>query len=496
MHTLVHDIRYSLRLLCKTPAVSLIAVLSLALGIGGNSAMFSVTQAVLLRPPAFKDLDRLVMLWGTSRERGQGRSLIAGADLMDWRKQSRVFDALELCDSGASPSTVTAGGIPERIRREYVSSNLFQALRVQPVLGRSFSEEEIRRGARTVVLSYEFWVRRFGADQNVLGSNLILNGNPATIIGVMPRQFGILSDDTDLWEPLDAPGTDDMTRKIQWLVGIGRLKPGVTLAAAQIELSGIARQLAQEYPETNKDRGVLLDPLATALTQGLKGFLMPLFGAVGFVLVIGCANVANLLLARATARRREMVIRAALGAGRLRIVSQLLTESVILAAISGLVGLVVAFWGIKLFQILAPVWFPKVGGIALNWSVTGFTLALSLATGILAGITPAIHASRPDLNECLKQASRGSGGARARTRTVLVVAEIALAFVLLIGAGLMVNSLVRLLHVNPGFDPRKLLTMQIDLSGPRYIQPVELRNDLEIFTITPRVESFYKSVLG
>ena len=491
MHTLAQDIRYGFRILRKSHVVTLVAVLSLALGIGGNSTMFSVIHTLLLQPPPYKDVDRLAVIFGSSVSKGRGRTAIAGADLLDWRKQSRSFEYLELTDGSSDVQTLSVSGPPERIRSSYVSPDLFRALGVKPVLGRSFSDTETRAGVQTVMLSYEFWQRRFGSDPGALGRSLVYQGNPVTIIGVMPLGSAIFGGNVDIWEPANlAQGA--MNRKIPWLIGIGRLKASVTLAQAQAELSGIARQLEQAYPDTNKDRGVLIDPLQLALTAGLKEDLYPLSGAVGFVLLIACANVANLLLARAGARKREIVVRVALGAGRARIVRQLLTESVILATVGGFLGWSVAFWGIKLFQALAPEWFPNVQQIALNLPVAGFTFGVSVATGILVGLVPAMQASRPDLNESLK-ASRGSGRSQGRTRAALVMGEVALALVLMVGAGLMVNSLIRVSHTSPGFDPAKLVTLQIDLSGLRYTRAIEQGDTTN--TISPEVEPFYDRVL-
>ena len=494
MRTLIQDVRYGFRTLRNSPGMTLIAMISLALGIGGNSTMFSVIHTLLLQPPPYQNLDRLVVTWGSSVSHGRGRDMITGADLLDWRKQSRSFEYLELTDGSASPATLAVSGPPERIRRQYVSPRLFQALGVKPLIGRNFSEEEVHTGPKAMMMSYEFWQRRFGSDPGIVGRGFYFDGNPVTIIGVMPPKFGILSDNADLWQPLDVGGAEEMTRKIPWLIGIGRLKPGATLAQAQTELNGIARQLEQAYPDTNRDRGVLLDTLASVLTEGTQESLYPLFGAVVFVLLIACANVANLLLARAGGRKKEIVVRAAMGASRARIVRQLLTESVLLASLGGATGLLVGFLGIKLFQVLASDFSSRVQDIALNLPVTIFTLAVSVLTGILTGLAPAIQASRPDLNESLKESARGSGRTQGRTRAVLVIAEVALALMLLTGAGLMVSSLVRLSHVQPGFDPARLLTMQIDLSGPRYLKNVEMR-DIQIQSISERVEPFYERVL-
>jgi len=421
LETTVQDLRYALRVLRKSPGFTLAAVLSLALGIGGNSAMFSVIHATLLRPPPYKNVERLVTIGNWNLLTNQRQSPVTSGDFLDWRKQARSLEQLGLSGFGPSQTTMVDSGSAERARIQPVTANLFDLLGVKPVLGRSFSEQDGASSVRTVILSHEFWQRRFGGDPNVLGRGLTINGPPATVIGVMPRGFQILNwgEQTEIWYPLNLTDPEAALRRIPWLACIGRLKPGTTIVQAQAEMSAIAQQLEQAYPDSNKGRGVFIEPFQQAITGGLGQVLYPLFGAVGFVLLIACANVANLLLARAGTRRREIVVRAALGAGRARLVRQLLTESVLLAVFGGLVGIGVALGGIALFQALAPQWL-KVQEITLNLSVAAFTLGVSVVTGMLAGLAPAIQASRPDLNESLKEAARGSGGrGQGRTRAYL-----------------------------------------------------------------------------
>jgi predicted permease len=503
LETTVQDLRYALRVFRKSPGFTLAAVLSLALGIGGNSTMFSVIYARLLEPPPYKEVERLVMIWSSNLPANQNQGLVATGDFLDWRKQSRSFEQISLCGGGASQVTMADSGPPERTRIEPVTANLFDLLGVKPALGRSFFEPEASSGVfdddharRAVILSHEFWQRRFGGDPSVIGRRLRINGQPATVIGVMPRGFRILSwgEQTEMWYPLDLSSREAAMRKIPWLACIARLKAGITVPQAQAEMSAIAQQLEQAYPDSNKGRGVFIQPLHQAITAGMGQVLYPLFGAVGFVLLIACANVANLLLARAGARRGEIALRMALGAGRARLVRQLLTESVLLAVLGGFVGIGVALGGIHLFQALAPAW-ARLQEISLNVYVVGFTLAVSLLTGVLAGLAPAIQASRPELNESLKEAARASGGrGQGRTKAILVAGEVALALVLLAGAGLMLNSLLRLLWVDPGFQPASLLTMHLDLTGPKYVNVVEHR-DIAIRSISPQVEVIYEEVL-
>ena len=492
LETTVQDLRYALRVFRKSPGFTLTAVLSLALGIGGNSTMFTVIYARLLEPPAYKDVERLVMIWSSAN---QNHGPVASGDFLDWRKQARSFEQISLC-GGASQVTMADSGPPERTRWQPVTANLFDLLGVKPALGRSFSEQEDLSGVRPVILSHAFWQRRFGSDPGALDRGLRINGQPFAVIGVMPRGFRILSwgEQTDMWYPLNLTVPEAAMRKIPWLTCVGRLKAGTTIAQAQAEMSAIAHQLELAYPDSNKGRGVFIEPLHQAITAGLGQVLYPLFGAVGFVLLIACANVANLLLARAGARKGEIALRQALGAGRARLVRQLLTESVLLAVLGGLVGIGVAIGGLQLFQELAPAW-ARLQEISLNVYVLGFTLAVSIVTGVLAGLAPAIQASSLDLTESLKEAARASGGrGQGRTKAVLVAGEVALALVLLAGAGLMLNSLLRLLRVNPGFQPASLLTMHLDLSGPRYVNVVEHR-DIAIRSISPQVEVVYEQVL-
>ena len=483
-------------MLFRTPGVTLIAVLSLALGIVGNSTIFSVIYALLLKPPLYTDPEDIALIFGANITRGRDRDMVTYADALDWQKQSRSFRDIAVCGVGAAEATLVAGETPERIRWQYVSPNLFQLLGVKPLLGRDLNDPAFYRRSQGILLSYEFWQRRFGGDPSVVSLSVNLNGRPVTVAGVMPRGFQAFSNGrgTDIWQALDWENGDQLARAIPWLLGVGRLAPGSTLAKAETELVGIAKQLEQEYPDTNKNRTVIIEPLQVWMS-GTWNALIPLAGAVAFVLLMACANVANLLLARAGERQKELVVRSALGAGRWRLIRQLLTKSVLLSAMGGICGLALAWFAIPLFKLLSPAWFPHYAEITLNGPVLLFTLTVSIVVGILAGLAPAIQASRTNLNEALKEGARASlTRGRKRTRAALVAFEVALAVVLVTGAGLMINTLTRLLRVNPGYDPAKLITMQIYLSGISYMEIIKQREN-SVRLINPRVQVVYDRVL-
>ncbi|MBI3280961.1 MAG: ABC transporter permease [Acidobacteria bacterium] len=490
------DIRHGWRLLLKSPVVTLVAVSSLALGIGGNTAMFSVIHAVLLQPLPFSDADKLVTIWGADLTRGRSRQMVAFADVLDWQRQTRLFEQVAAAGGGAAEATLLVNETPELVRWQYVSPNLLNLLGVKPVLGRDVKDPGMYRASRGILLSYDFWRRRFGSDPSVISRPVTLNGRPVMIAGVMPRGFQIFSggQGTEVWQALDPENADQRARAIPWLLGVGRLAPGVTLSQAGAELSGIAAQLEQAYPATNKGRGVLVEPVS-AVRSGLQEVLLPLAGAVVFVLLLACANVANILLARSSTRKKELALRAALGAGRGRLMRQLLTEGLLLAVIGGLAGLGVAWLGVRLFQALAPAWFPRYVDIVLDAPVLIFTLAVSLIAGILAGFAPAVQGSRTNLNDSLKEGTHASSARRrTRTRAALVATQVALAVVLLAGTGLMINTLLRLLNVNVGFEPSKLITLQIDFSGEQYVELIKSRENA-VRRLHPRVEIAYDRIL-
>jgi putative ABC transport system permease protein len=475
MDGLWQDIRYGFRGLLKRPGFTAVAVLTLSLGIGANTAIFSMVNAVLLRPLPFKDPERLVIVSETARRETVERRSASYPDFVDWRDQNQVFDELAAFDDASFALTVAHE--PERLRGELVSASYFSLLGVQMAIGRTFLPEEDRTPDThpVVILSHRVWQRRFNADPSVIGKNLKVNDLDYTVVGVAPAGFNGLTSNAEFWIPfimVDA-GTSDKSlplRGRRWHEVIARLKPGVSIAQAQADMDTIARRLEQAHPETNKDRGVRLIPVDEEFVGEFQSALLILLGAVAFVLLISCTNVANLLLARAAARHKEMAIRAALGASRGRVIRQLLTESTLLAVVGGGVGLLSAAWGVDALIALAPVSVPSFVEIGIDERVLVFTLAVSVLTGILFGLAPALGASAADLNEPLKEGNRGStrGLHHRRARRLLVVTEVALAVVLLVGAGLMIKSFQRLQAFDPGFKAENVVTARVRLPEQRY----------------------------
>ncbi|HEX8140385.1 MAG TPA: ABC transporter permease [Pyrinomonadaceae bacterium] len=483
MSTFWQDLRYGVRMLLKSPGFTLVAVFALALGIGANTAIFSVVNAVLLRPLPFAEPERLVRLWGTfsqqSVPRGEGQYYdfnISPNDFADWRTQNRSFEAIAVFSSYGSV-TLTGRDEPLRLRCPVVSTEYFSVLGVKPALGRFFLPEEEQVGKhRVVVLSYGAWQQKFGADPSVVGQTLTLNGSSYTVVGVAPKIFEqprpTPSAEPDMWRPL-ALELEPGGRASHFLHAMARLKPGVSLQQAQADMDSITANLERQYPDSNLGRGVRLSSLHEAIVGNIRPALRVLLGAVGFVLLIACANVANLLLARSTVRQREMAIRTALGASRLRIVRQLLTESILLAAVGGGLGLLLALWATDLLTGLGGKDIPRLGAISLDGRILGFTLLVSLLTGIIFGLIPALESARPDLNVSLKEGGRANVGGGQRFRQFLIVSEVALSLVLLVGAGLMMRSFWRLQHVQLGFDADNLLTLDLSLPRTRYKQADE-----------------------
>ncbi|HKP73788.1 MAG TPA: ABC transporter permease, partial [Pyrinomonadaceae bacterium] len=479
--TLFQDIRYGLRMLLRSPGFTFVAALALALGIGANSAIFSVVNAVLLRPLPYQDADRLVVVWETNPNLNAQlrlRNEASPPNFKDWAAQNTVFE--NLAGFRWSDFNLTGNDSPEQVIGNPVTTNMFDTLKVQPLLGRTFLPEEGKAGAnRVVVLSYKLWQRRFGGSADILNRQVTLNSQSYTVVGVMPQEFTFPIAASELWTPLSFDEEGMERRGAHFIYTRARLKPGVTLQQAQAEMDTIAARLRQQYPDTNTDRGIRLVPLHEETVQQLKPALLMLLGAVGFVLLIACANVANLMLARASARHKEIAIRVALGASRWRVVRQLLTESVMLSLLGGALGVLLAMWGLDLLLASVPkefsLFFFGWNKIGLDRSVLAFTFTVSILTGIVFGLVPALQASKLDLNESLKDGGRTSaGGGRRGVRSALVVAEVALALVLLISAGLMIKSFVRLLDVSPGFDPHHLLTMQLSLPEARYSQNAQV----------------------
>ncbi|HEX8651891.1 MAG TPA: ABC transporter permease [Pyrinomonadaceae bacterium] len=458
--TLWQDVRYGFRMLAKKPGFTLVAITTLALGIGANTAIFSVINAVLLRPFPYPEAARLVTM----------RSNQSLPDLEDIQAQSQSFE-----DVGGvvmQAQDYTGGSEPVQVQAGLSNAGIFKVLGARPLIGRVISPEEDRYGGeRVVVLSYGFWQRQMGADASVIGRQIPLSGTNYTVIGVMPPGFEAPRENPEVWvslkvvNPLAAKERGVHFLRTYWL-----LKPNVTLSEAQAEMKGIDRWLEQQYPEENKGRETRLMSLHERVAGDTRPALFVLFGAVGLVLLIACANFANLLLARAASREREIVIRATLGAGRRRIVRQMLTESVLLSLLGGACGLVLALWSIDLLQSLKPANLPRLDSIQIDARVLMFTLAVAVLTGLVFGLVPALNSSRLNVNEALKEGGRSAtmGTARRRFSSLLVVSELALAVVLLVGAGLLIKGFWRLRAVEPGFNPEHLLTMRVELPEARY----------------------------
>jgi predicted permease len=462
MDTLLQDLRYGLRMLRKSPGFTLVAAITLALGIGANTAIFSVVNGVLLRPLPYPDAGRLVMVYESTRD--FRKNSIAYPNFLDWRRENHSFTGIAAFRG--DDFILTGAGKPEHLSGEYVSASLFSVLGVRPLLGRGFLPQEDQQGAGGVVmLGYGLWQRRFGGTRSILGKSLTLNARSYTVVGVLGSDFRF-RDQADVYVPLGQWSAIELNDRETHpgLHSVARLGPGVSLAAAQAAMSSIAGQLAKEYPKSNAGHGVTVVEMKDELVGYIKPTLLLLLGAVGFVLVIACANVANLLLARSTARQREFAIRAALGADRKRVVRQLLSESVLLSLAGGALGLLLAFWGTRLVLAAIPDELPHTQQVGMDLYVLLFMLAVSLLTGVLFGLAPAFHSSNVNPQESLKEGSRGSGGGRHRTEGIFVVVEVGLAMVLLAGAGLMLQSIWRLWRVDPGFNTSHLLTAEVALS--------------------------------
>ena len=467
------DIRYGLRVLLKSPGFTAIAVLTLALGIGANTALFSVVNGVLLNPLPFPNPDRLVAVYSKTTEFQE--SSISYPNFLDWVKDNHSFSKLGAFRS--EEYNMTGEGEPERLHGHMISADFFPALGVNPILGRYFLPEEDKPGAAPVaIIGDGLWKRKFGLSRDVLGKRIALNGKGYTVIGVAKSQIADLSP-SDVYVPI-GQWTEPtfLNRGISMGTNaIGRLKPGVTFEQASADMRSAGANLATAYPETNKDTSVTLVPLKTDVVGSVRGILLVLLGAVSFVLLIACANVANLLLARATGRSREFAIRAALGASPGRVIRQLLTESVMLSITGGAIGLLLAKWGTKALLAALPETLPRVEDIGIDGHVLLFTVGISVVTGIVFGLVPALKTLRPDMHETLKEGGRGSSGARHRTQSVFVAVEMAMAVVLLIGAGLMIRSLAALWSINPGFNPKNVLEFSISSTFGQGVTADQLR---------------------
>ncbi len=476
MENLWQDVRYGLRMLLKTPGVSIVATIALALGIGANTAIFSVVNAVLLRPLPFPNSERLMNLWETDSQRGLERGSASYPNFADWREQNHVFERMASFHVG--DFIMTGRGDPARLQGGVVNADLFSLLGVAPILGREFLPQEDKPGnaGRVIMLSQALFEKRFNSDSSVVNQSVTLDGKSYTVVGVMPRvfEFPVQNDPVDFWTTVagDAEGKEPITgqRGAHYMHVIGRLKPDVTQERAQAEMNTIAARLEKQYPDTNTRKGISVEPTLLAIVGDIRPALLILLGAVGCVLLIACANVANLLLARAMTRHKEMAIRSALGASRTRVLRQLLTESVLLSLAGGALGLLLAVWWADVLVALGKEDIPRAMQVGLDWRVLGFTMIVSVATGLVFGIVPALHSSKSQLTESLKEGGRGSGeGARRnRIRGVLVVAELAIAVVLLVSAGLLIQSLWRLRQVSPGFNSQNVLTFSVSLPDVKY----------------------------
>jgi putative ABC transport system permease protein len=483
MNNLLQDIRFGIRMLLKSPSVSIIATIALALGIGANTAIFSVVNAVLLQPLPFPNPESLVTLWETDTQLGYKWGASSYPNVFDIRSQNTTFERIACYHS--SDNIMTGRGEPARLRGMVVTSDLFPLLGVAPMLGRSFlpDDDKPAETGSVAILSHALFQKRFNSDPSVINQAITLDGVSFTVVGVMPPdfEFPIQNDPVELWTTIafDAAGKSPVTsnRAAHFLQVIGRLKPDVTQEQAQADLTAIGARLEQQYPDTNTHKSVRLDPAHNTLVEDVRPALLILLGAVACVLLIACANVANLLLARATGRHKEMAIRTALGASRVRVIRQLLTESVMLSLLGGAVGLMLAVWWSDLFLALGKEDIPRAAHVGIDWRVLGFTLGVSLLTGLIFGLAPAFHSSKTELVESLKESGRGTsaGVRRNRMRNVLAVAELAIAVVLLIGAGLLIKSLWRLQNVNSGLHPENVLTFTVTLPDVKFKKDAQTR---------------------
>ena len=467
MNSILQDLKYSIRTLAKSPGFTLVAILTLALGIGANTAIFSVVNAVLLRPLPFQNPARLVWSWGNCPLCDRGA--VSPADLLVYRAENHSFAHYGAMAVGDSLFNLTGSDKPIQIKGSMVTAGFFDALGIQPRYGRVFNEsDEETTDPDVVILSHHLWQDRFGGDPNVIGKSISLDGKSRTVIGVLSADIPVLTE-ADLWFPAPYLNQGMQTHRSHFLRPIGLLKPGVTISQAQSELDAIAARLATQFPVTNKGWSVKLEPLQTVLVGNVRPAFMVLIGAVSLVLLIACANIASLLFARNTARQREIAIRTALGAGRSRLLRQLLTESLVLALAGGLVGIFLANAGVELLKQLGPQSLPRLDEVNVNGAVLAFTFVTAILTSILFGFGPALKASRRDLTQSLKEGgASGDSRSKHRAHNALVVAEVALSVVVLIASGLLLNSFYRLMRVHLGFDPANVLTTEVSLVSPRY----------------------------
>lgn len=487
--------RYAVRLLLKTPGFTGIAAVSLGLGIGANTLMFSIVHAVLLHPLPYPDSDRLVFVWFTPPNHPEQKRAATAANFFALREQSLVLEHVGTVGGVDDTASFTnePGDPPEQVEGQRFSAAVPLALGAKPLLGRWFTEGEVET-SRVIVISYRLWQRRFGGVGDVLGKIVRLDGEPASIIGVMPDGWMLFNYPAQFWAPyrLDSAARGSPDR----VLPLARLKRGVTMRQAQDEMNRFAAGLAEASPSTNKGWGIRLESALDVYVGWVRQPVLIVQGVVAMVLLIACANVAGLLLAQAAGRRMEVAVRAALGAGRWRIVRQFLTESVLLSLLGGLIGVALAYGGLRLFVAISPAWFPRVGEIVLDTRTLGFTALLSLAAGVVFGLVPALQSARPDLIEAMKGATRSANlsAQRQRLRSALVVIEMSVALVLLIGAGLMLNTFVRLYNAPTGVDTRNLITFEMRLPGRQFVNKTSTLGDNSTAEISPRVSAVFEQI--
>jgi predicted permease len=477
MNGFIQDIRFAIRQLSKSPGFTIVSLLTLALGIGANTAIFSFVNGVLLKPLPYADPERIVRV--LEKPPGGGRNGISTLNYLDWQKDNTVFEYMAAQTGGSV--TLTGVSDPVQLRGARVSPHYFDIFGIRAALGRTFADDEDQLGKEQVaVLSHALWATQFGANPNIIGRSVQLDGHPYTIIGVLPAGSAFDRSYAQIWRPLVFL-PENMTRNFHWFGSFAKLKPGVTLKQATAQMDSIGARIAADYPDSNKGWGVTIEPFAdTVVGPQLRQSLIVLLTAVGMVLLIGCANLANLTLARGAAREREVAIRASVGAGRWRLIRQFLTENVLLSVCGGILGLCLGFALKKGLELaLPPFSLPSEADVSIDGRVLLFTLALAIFTGILFGLAPALQATRPDLAGCMKEGDRGtSSGARHRVRNALVVTEVALAFVLLTGAGLLIRSFFQMQHVDTGFDSTNVFTADLPIPEKRYPDPDQLNSYL------------------
>ena len=474
MAALLQDLRHGIRLLLRSPGFTSIAVAALAIGIGANTAIFSVVNTLLIERLPYQDPERLAVIWEHNIPRDRKNNVVSPGNFIHWREMQQSFEDLAAVGNTFTV-TLTGRGDPEELPMQLVSASFFPLLGVQPALGRAFSADEDRPGSRVVVISDRLWKRRFNADRGILQNAITIDGTPRTVVGVMPPGFSHLDKTVELWLPIGLPA-GARTPRGRWMTVVGRLRPGVSFERAQQDMVRVHADLTRQFPAFNTGWTARVVPLKEQLTGEVRPALLILLGAVGCVLLIACANVANLLLARATARQRELAVRAALGAGRGRLVRQLLSESVVLATAGGAAGLLLGWWALNVLRAAAAERLPihRLESVGIDGAVLAFTAGATLLSALFFGLLPAFSGSRGALTDALKDGGRGGSGGRGnRTRGAFVVVEVALALILLVGAGLLIRSFVRLLDVDPGFDPTRTVTMRVSLPSARYAVPAQ-----------------------